>query len=43
MLLGDDGTVHGIIAMSDTGSEALTLFTDDLLHLGGNVQDIVAG
>ena len=24
--------------MNDTGLEVLTLFTDDLLHLGGNVQ-----
>jgi len=35
--LGGDGTVHGIIAMNDTGSDILTLFTTDLLQLG-NIQ-----
>jgi len=36
--LGGDGTVYGIIAMNDTGSDALSLFTTDLPHLGGNIQ-----
>jgi hypothetical protein len=36
-LLGGDGTVHGIIAMNDTGSDILSLFTTDLLQLG-NIQ-----
>ena len=31
--LGRDGTVCGIIAMNDTGSDALTLFTADFPHL----------
>jgi hypothetical protein len=31
---GGDGTVHGIIAMNDTGSEILTLFNTDITHLG---------
>jgi hypothetical protein len=34
---GGDGTVHGIIAMNDTGSDALTLFDTDLPLLG-NIQ-----
>jgi len=34
---GGDGTIHGIIAMNDTGSDILTLFDTDLLHLG-NIQ-----
>jgi hypothetical protein len=34
---GGDGTVCGIIAMNDTGSDMLTLFTTDLPHLG-NIQ-----
>ena len=34
---GGDGTVCGIIAMDDTGSDMLTLFTTDMLHLG-NIQ-----
>ena len=34
---GGDGTIHGIIAMNDTGSNILTLFDTDLLQLG-NVQ-----
>src|SRR5436305_9657036 len=34
-VLGGDGTVHGIIAMNDTGSNALTLlFNTDLALLG---------
>jgi hypothetical protein len=36
--LGGDGTVCGIIAMNDTGSDILSLFTTDLPHLGGNIQ-----
>ena len=32
--LGGDGTVHGIIALNDTGSEILTLFNTDLPLLG---------
>ena len=35
--LGGDGTVCGIIAMNDTGSDMLTLFTTDLPSLG-NIQ-----
>ena len=35
---GGDGTVHGIIAMNDTGSDMLTLFNTDLLRLG-NIQN----
>jgi len=31
---GGDGTVHGIIAMNDTGSDVLTLFNTDLALLG---------
>jgi hypothetical protein len=31
---GGDGTVHGIIAMNDTGSDILTLFNADLALLG---------
>jgi hypothetical protein len=34
---GGDGTVHGIIAMNDTGSDMLSLFYSDLQHLG-NIQ-----
>jgi hypothetical protein len=34
---GGDGTVHGIIAMNDTGSDVLTLFDTDMPHLG-NIQ-----
>ena len=36
--LGGDGTVCGFIAMNDTGSNALSLFTTDLSHLGRNIQ-----
>ena len=36
--LGGDGTVCGIIAMNDTGSDMLSLFTTDLPYLGGNIQ-----
>ena len=36
--LGGDGTVCGIIAMNDTGSDMLTLFDSDLPYLGGNIQ-----
>ncbi len=32
--LGGDGTTHGIITMNDTGSDMLTLYTSDLMHLG---------
>src|SRR5438046_1409467 len=32
--LGGDGTVYGIIAMNDTGSDALTIFDVDMPHLG---------
>jgi hypothetical protein len=32
--LGGDGTIIGIIAMNDTGSDILTLFNTDLLALG---------
>ena len=35
--LGGDGTVYGIIAMNDTGSNTLSLFTTDFLNLG-NIQ-----
>jgi hypothetical protein len=35
--LGGDGTVCGIIAMNDTGSDILSLFTSDLPYLG-NIQ-----
>ena len=31
---GGDGTVHGIIAMNDTGSDILSLFDTDMPHLG---------
>jgi hypothetical protein len=31
---GGDGTIYGIIAINDTGSDMLTLFTTDLLQLG---------
>lgn len=31
---GGDGTIHGIIAMNDTGSDMLTLFNTDLDALG---------
>ncbi|KAI9768354.1 MAG: hypothetical protein M1840_004962 [Geoglossum simile] len=31
---GGDGTVHGIIAMNDTGSGLLSLFDTDMQHLG---------
>jgi hypothetical protein len=34
---GGDGFGHGIIAMSDTGSDMMTLFTTDLPLLG-NIQ-----
>jgi hypothetical protein len=34
---GGDGTVRGIIAMNDTGSDILSLFNSDLQHLG-NIQ-----
>ena|SRR5438045_8577502 len=34
---GGDGTVHGIIAMNDTGSDILSLFHSDMQHLG-NIQ-----
>jgi hypothetical protein len=34
--LGGDGTVCGIIAMNDTGSDMLTLFTTDLPYLGNS-------
>ena len=37
---GGDGTIYGIIAMNDTGSDLLTLFTIDLLQLG-NIQGYV--
>lgn len=32
--LGGDGTTHGIIAMNDTGSDMLTLYTSDFMYLG---------
>jgi hypothetical protein len=35
---GGDGTTCGIIAMNDTGSDILSLFTTDLPYLGGNIQ-----
>ena len=35
--LGGDGTTCGIIAMNDTGSDILSLFTTDFPHLG-NIQ-----
>jgi hypothetical protein len=35
---GGDGTVHGIIAMNDTGSNILSLFHSDIQHLG-NIQE----
>jgi hypothetical protein len=35
--LGGNGTVCGIIAMNDTGSNILSLFTTDFPHLG-NIQ-----
>jgi hypothetical protein len=31
---GGDGTVHGIIAMNDTGSDILSLFDTDMPYLG---------
>ena len=31
---GGDGTIHGVIAMNDTGSDMLTLFNTDLAVLG---------
>src|SRR5436305_5522084 len=31
---GGDGTLHGIIAMNDTGSDILSLFRSDLQYLG---------
>jgi hypothetical protein len=34
--LGGDGTVHGIIAMSDTGSDVLTIFNTDIPLLGNS-------
>jgi hypothetical protein len=34
---GGDGTVHGIIAMNDTGSDILSLFHSDMQHLA-NIQ-----
>ena len=34
---GGDGTVHGIIAMSNTGSDRLTIFDTDMPHVG-NIQ-----
>jgi len=34
---GGDGTVSGIIAMNDTGSDILSLFDTDIPHLG-NIQ-----
>ncbi len=34
---GGDGTVHGIIAINDTGSDILSLFHSDMQHLG-NIQ-----
>jgi hypothetical protein len=34
---GGDGTIYGIIAMNDTGSDILTLFNTDFAHLG-NIQ-----
>ena len=37
---GGDGTIHGIIAMNDTGSDILTLFDTDLLQLG-NIQQYI--
>ena len=36
--LGGDGTVRGIIALNDTGSDILTLFDTDLPFLGGNIE-----
>ncbi|KAI9864845.1 MAG: hypothetical protein M1813_002615 [Trichoglossum hirsutum] len=32
--LGGDGTVWGVIAMNDTGSDVLTIFDVDMQHLG---------
>lgn len=32
--LGGDGTFCGIIALNDTGSNVLTIFTTDFPHLG---------
>ncbi|KAI9763427.1 MAG: hypothetical protein M1840_000508 [Geoglossum simile] len=34
--LGGDGTVHGIIAMNDTGSDVLTIFDADIPLLGNS-------
>ena len=34
---GGNGTVYGIIAMNDTGSDILLLFHSDMQHLG-NIQ-----
>jgi hypothetical protein len=31
---GGDGTICGIIAMNDTGSDVLSLFDTDILYLG---------
>jgi len=31
---GGDGTVYGITVLNDTGSDAMTVFTTDLLQLG---------
>lgn len=36
--LGGDGTKLGIIALNDSGSDVLTIFDEDLLRLGENVQ-----
>jgi|SRR5579862_1772995 len=32
--LGGDGTIWGVIAMNDTGSDVLTIFDVDMQHLG---------
>ncbi|KAH8593171.1 hypothetical protein B0O99DRAFT_628289 [Bisporella sp. PMI_857] len=32
--LGGDGTTYGIIAMNDTGSDMLSLYPSDIMHLG---------
>ena len=34
--LGGDGTVYGIIAMNDTGSDILTIFDVDMPYLGNS-------
>jgi hypothetical protein len=31
--LGGDGTIHGILALNDTGSNMLTVYDVDLLYL----------